>query len=70
MRGQRTIRAHDAPGAIVHYVRGRLETISTANRFCAAATGRGRAGSGRSVRFYVADGRVEVRSVGCDAYVI
>ncbi len=27
-------------------------------------------GSGRSVRFYVADGRVEVRSVGCDAYVI
>jgi chemotaxis protein CheD len=27
-------------------------------------------GSGRSVRFYVADGRVEIRSVGCDAYVI
>jgi len=27
-------------------------------------------GTGRSVRFYVADGRVEIRSVGCDAYVI
>ena len=27
-------------------------------------------GSGRSVRFYVGDGRVEIRSVGSDAYVI
>ena len=27
-------------------------------------------GSGRSVRFHVADGRVEIRSVGTDAYVI
>ena len=27
-------------------------------------------GSGRSVRFYVADGRVEIRSVGADASVI
>jgi len=27
-------------------------------------------GSGRSVRFHVSDGRVEIRSVGCDAYLI
>ena len=27
-------------------------------------------GSGRSVRFHVADGRVEIRSVGCDASII
>jgi len=26
--------------------------------------------AGRSVRFYVADGRVEIRSVGADAIVI
>ncbi len=27
-------------------------------------------GAGRSVRFFVADGRVEVRSVGADAIVL
>jgi chemotaxis receptor (MCP) glutamine deamidase CheD len=27
-------------------------------------------GAGRSVRFYVADGRVEIRSVGADAIVL